>query len=124
MDEIQQQVLQTSGGTSNSTAMSTPSHMGSATRACWAGSLTPVSDENTMLTSQSSDSECPERSDDRAPASNSISNRINVLSISRKSSALLLSGSSSNRMARRLSDPSSPVIDCSRPTKQVTFAAV
>ncbi|KAJ1814921.1 hypothetical protein LPJ75_002566, partial [Coemansia sp. RSA 2598] len=71
MEEIQHQVLQTSGGTSSSTALSTPSQLGSSTRTCWAGSLTPVSDENTTVTSQSSDSECTERSDDRARASSS-----------------------------------------------------
>ncbi|KAJ2700436.1 hypothetical protein FB645_005010 [Coemansia sp. IMI 203386] len=124
MEEIQQQV---SGGTNNSTALSTPSHIGSTARTCWPGSLTPVSDENTTLTSQSSDSECTERSDDRAHTSDgNINGSVNgnVLSISRKPSALFLGASSSSRISHRLSDPSSPVVDCSRPPKQVTFAAV
>ncbi|KAJ2604187.1 hypothetical protein H4R99_001963 [Coemansia sp. RSA 1722] len=124
MEEIQQQV---SGGTNNSTALSTPSHIGSTARTCWPGSLTPVSDENTTLTSQSSDSECTERGDDRAHASDgNINGSVNgnVLSISRKPSALFLGASSSSRISHRLSDPSSPVVDCSRPPKQVTFAAV
>ncbi|KAJ1720799.1 hypothetical protein LPJ53_004609 [Coemansia erecta] len=91
-------------GTNSSTAMSTPTHIAAATRV-WAGSLTPVSDENATLTSQSSDSEY-----------NSSSNSSNNGGRSAGTSVL--------NLGRKPDEPAPLAVDSLRPVKQVTFAAV
>ncbi|KAJ2787796.1 hypothetical protein GGI15_000428 [Coemansia interrupta] len=107
LEDLHHQLLnlnQSATGTNSSTAMSTPTHIAAATRA-WAGSLTPVSDENTAMTSQSSDTEYTSSS------SSSSSSHRNA-------------GTSVLNLGRRPDEPAPPTVDSLRPVKQVTFAVV
>ncbi|KAJ2581579.1 hypothetical protein GGH95_002002, partial [Coemansia sp. RSA 1836] len=111
--EIYQQVVAaSSSGTASASASSTPNLAGLAAARNCNGSLTPVSDENTTLHSQSSDCECA----GSAPAvRDSLTCRATgILGIGRKAgSRASLGGADAAHHVDKL-----------RPAKQVTFAAV
>ncbi|KAJ2723072.1 hypothetical protein GGI07_002899 [Coemansia sp. Benny D115] len=110
-------------GTNNSTALSTPSVTGSALR-IWTGSLTPISDENTTLTSHaSSDNEYTDKSEEGHPHSrSSSSNGSGSDNVGGSSNVLEINcqtGKHGGALPSFAFTPSVP-----KPlTKQVTFAA-
>ncbi|KAJ2747574.1 hypothetical protein GGI20_000399 [Coemansia sp. BCRC 34301] len=110
--EIYQQVVAT-GSSDIASASSTPNMMGlTAARRC-TGALTPASDENTTLHSQSSDCECAGNAS-LVRGSRKLCHSAGILGIGRKtSSRASLGGADAVHHADKL-----------RPTKQVTFAAV
>ncbi|KAJ2057391.1 hypothetical protein GGI17_005672 [Coemansia sp. S146] len=114
--EMYQQVViagNSGSGTVSASASSTPNLLGQAAARGCTGSLTPVSDENATLHSQSSDCECAVG----APAVRDyqICRSAGILSIGRKagSRASLGEAGAAHNHADRL-----------KPAKQVTFAAV
>ncbi|KAJ1891788.1 hypothetical protein LPJ66_006721, partial [Kickxella alabastrina] len=108
-------------GTNSSTAMSTPSLVGHITR-MWTGSLTPISDENTPLTSQSSDCESTDKVDESGCGNNTGTS--SVLNIGRRSGTHAMGVSLFGSAGRRSAASGSTAAEVVRPGKQVKFAFV